>query len=47
MPVLRAIEAEINRDIKWLKERDPEKKCERMQGAKYAYQQVIKKLRKH
>ena len=46
VPVLRQLEAELVASIQWLKQRDPKGECLRMQGAIYAYQQMIKKIKK-
>lgn len=45
--LLKGIEAELKKDIQWLNERDPKGESEKMQGAKYAYKCVIKKLQKY
>lgn len=36
----RAVVEEINRQLAFIKKRDPKKECERMQGARYAFLQI-------
>jgi len=37
---------ELKAQIAWLKEHDPKRESERMQGARYAYAMCIRRLKK-